>query len=78
MGQKQRLGMARALLRDPQILILDEVTANLDPKTEASLVENIEKMKSNMTILVSTHSNAFDDIADQILELGDNQTYLKK
>ena len=34
MGQKQRLGMASALLRKPQILILDEVTANLDKKTE--------------------------------------------
>ena len=78
MGQKQRLGMARALLRQPEILILDEVTANLDRKTELALIQNIMKMKDNMTILVSTHSNAFDDIADQILELGDNPTYLKK
>ena len=70
MGQKQRLGMASALLRKPQILILDEVTANLDKKTEQAIIKNIDKMKTNMTILVSTHSDAFDNIADQILELG--------
>ena len=69
MGQKQRLGMASALLRKPQILILDEVTANLDKKTEQAIIKNIDKMKTNMTILVSTHSDAFDNIADQIVEL---------
>lgn len=65
MGQKQRLGLARALLRKPQILVLDEITANLDKKTESTVVENISKLKGSMTILVATHSDAFDAIADQ-------------
>ena len=69
MGQKQRLGLARALLRRPKILVLDEITANLDGNTETAIIRNIANMKSRMTILVSTHSNAFDDITDQILEL---------
>ena len=75
MGQKQRLGLARALLRNPEILILDEVTANLDRKTEEAITRNIAKLKKGMTILVSTHSVAFDGIADQILELGEEPTY---
>ena len=75
MGQKQRLGLARALLRNPEILILDEVTANLDRKTEKAITRNIAKLKKGMTILVSTHSVAFDGIADQILELGEEPTY---
>jgi ABC-type bacteriocin/lantibiotic exporter with double-glycine peptidase domain len=75
MGQKQRLGLARALLRKPEILILDEVTANLDRKTEDAIIKNIAKLKEKMTILVSTHSVAFDSITDQILELGEEPTY---
>jgi ABC-type bacteriocin/lantibiotic exporter with double-glycine peptidase domain len=67
MGQKQRLGLARALLRKPQILVLDEITANLDKKTEATIIDNIEKLKGTMTILVATHSNAFDSIADHTI-----------
>jgi ABC-type multidrug transport system fused ATPase/permease subunit len=78
MGQKQRLGLARALLRNPEILILDEVTANLDRKTEKVIIENIVKLKTRMTVLVSTHSTAFDCFADQILELGEEQVYLVK
>lgn len=65
MGQKQRLGLARALLRKPLILVLDEITANLDKKTEATIVENISKLKGSMTILIATHSDAFDHIADK-------------
>jgi len=79
MGQKQRLGLARALLRHPNILILDEVTANLDRKTEEAIIVNIEKLKTKMTIIVSTHSTSFDSIADQILELGGEEpTYIIK
>ena len=72
MGQKQRLGLARALLGKPRLLVLDEVTANLDPETEKVIIRNVDAMKTGMTILVSTHSNAFDGIANQILDLGDS------
>ena len=57
------------------ILVLDEVTANLDRKTEDVIIQNIAKLKTKMTILVSTHSTSFDKIADQILELGESPIY---
>jgi len=44
--------------------VLDEITANLDENTEMSVINNIKKLKSRMTILVATHSTAFDQIAD--------------
>ena len=75
MGQKQRMGLARALLGKPRLLVLDEVTANLDRKTEEAIIQNIKAMKTRMTLLVSTHSNAFDSIADQILLLGRQPVY---
>ena len=78
MGQKQRLGLARALLRRPKILVLDEITANLDGNTETAIIRNIANMKSRMTILVSTHSNAFDGITDQILGLDGSADNPKK
>ena len=64
MGQKQRIGLARALLRDPKILIFDEITANLDKKTELKIVKNLHTIKKNYTIIIASHSNAFDDFAD--------------
>lgn len=67
MGQKQRIGLARALLRSPTILILDEITANLDKETETHVVQNIKSLKENMTIIIATHSNAFDNIADKVI-----------
>lgn len=44
-GQKQRLSLARALLRDPNVLVLDEATANLDVETENSLADTLSKLK---------------------------------
>ena len=67
MGQKQRLGLARALLRKPKILILDEITANLDKDTEKKIVKNIENLRNEMTVLVATHSSAFDKVADKMI-----------
>ena len=66
-GQKQRLGLARALLRKPKILILDEITANLDKDTEKKIVKNIENLRNEMTVLVATHSSAFDKVADKMI-----------
>lgn len=70
MGQKQRLGLARALLRKPKILVLDEITANLDHDTEAAVIDNIAKLRSKITLLVATHSRAFDRVGDVFVKLG--------
>ncbi|KAI9152018.1 Alpha-factor-transporting ATPase [Paramyrothecium foliicola] len=54
-GQKQRLALARARLRDPPILILDEVTSGLDQITRAILMDRIRKWRQNRTTIIITH-----------------------
>lgn len=54
-GEKQRLALARALLRKPSLLILDEATSNLDSKNEKKILDSIEKLHGDMTILMIAH-----------------------
>jgi ABC-type multidrug transport system fused ATPase/permease subunit len=54
-GQKQRLALARALLRKPSVLLLDEATANLDPDTEEAVLNTIQALKGSTTIIVISH-----------------------
>ncbi|MGC2413895.1 MAG: ABC transporter ATP-binding protein [Stellaceae bacterium] len=68
-GERQRLGIARALYHDPQILVIDEATANLDPGTEAKIVEAIGRLRGKKTIIVITHRLAFARNCDCIYML---------
>jgi len=68
-GQKQRLCLARALLRHPRLLILDEATANLDQETEKLIIERLRQLKGSMTIIVATHRPQPLTLADQIINL---------
>jgi ABC-type multidrug transport system fused ATPase/permease subunit len=77
-GQKQRLMLARALLREPKVLILDEPSANLDAETELRLVETLAKLKTKMTIVIVTHRQALLTIADQEIHLGESGPSLRK
>ena len=54
-GQQQRIGIARALYRDPEILILDEATSSLDQSTEKKIMESIQYLKRKKTLIVVTH-----------------------
>jgi ATP-binding cassette subfamily B protein len=54
-GQKQRLSIARALLRNPPILILDEATSALDPESEAIVVRNLSAIAGGRTTIVISH-----------------------
>ncbi|TVQ78350.1 MAG: ABC transporter ATP-binding protein [Bradymonadales bacterium] len=54
-GQKQRLALARAFLAKPQILILDEASANLDERTESQITEKIQSCKGAWTVIVVSH-----------------------
>jgi ABC-type bacteriocin/lantibiotic exporter with double-glycine peptidase domain len=68
-GQKQRLSLARALLRQPKLLVLDEATANLDNATEQRLITTLKGLKGAMTIIAVTHREGLLEIADQIIQL---------
>jgi ABC-type transport system involved in cytochrome bd biosynthesis fused ATPase/permease subunit len=68
-GQKQRLSLARALLRRPKVLILDEATANLDSDTEQRLIETFAALKGKVTIVIATHRQAMVTLADEVISL---------
>lgn len=68
-GQRQLLSFARTVLHRPQILILDEATANIDTETEKLIQESLEKMKSIGTMLVVAHRLSTIQNADQIIVL---------
>ncbi len=64
-GQKQRLALARAALRNPTVLILDEATSNLDSRTEMEIVERTRTLKGRMTIVAISHREALFLAADR-------------
>ena len=85
-GQRQLLSFARTVIHKPQILILDEATANIDTETEKLIQESLEKMKSIGTMLVVAHRLSTIQNADQIIvlqhgeviEKGTHQSLLKQ
>lgn len=66
-GEKQRLALARGLLRSPSLLVLDEVTSALDWENELKIRDSVARLSGQMTIVILGHSNAFLEIADQVL-----------
>lgn len=67
-GQKQAIGLARVLIRQPRILFLDEPTAHFDVRSEAEFLERLKELaKERMTIVVSTHRPSLLSLVDRIL-----------
>ncbi|MGY2050800.1 peptidase domain-containing ABC transporter [Methylobacterium sp. JK268] len=70
-GQRRRLLLARALCRRPALMLLDEVTANLDPETEAALVASLRDVKAAKVFI--THSERLLDQVDRIYRIADGR-----
>jgi ATP-binding cassette subfamily C protein len=68
-GERQRLVLARAILRNPSILVLDEATSSLDTENEAKIQEALDRLKGKMTIIVIAHRLSTIRNADQVIVL---------
>ncbi len=68
-GQRQRIALARALLRDPAILILDEATAMFDPEGEIEFIEACRDILAHRTVIMITHRPASLALANRVLRL---------
>jgi len=68
-GQKQRICIARALIKEPEILIFDDSLSALDTETEENILQNIEKDIKNRTCIIITHRESSAKKADKILNL---------
>ena len=84
MGQRQLVALARVLLQDPRILVLDEATASVDPLTEAQIQEGLDVVLEGRTAIVIAHRLSTIQSADRIvvleegsvLESGDHESLI--
>ncbi|KQR93821.1 ABC transporter [Chryseobacterium sp. Leaf180] len=70
-GQKQRICIARALIKDPKIIIFDDSLSALDTETEQNILENIEKKIAGATSIIITHRESSAQRADKIINLSE-------
>ena len=72
-GQKQRISIARALVKNPEILILDDSLSAVDAKTEAKIIENIQAERTGKTTIITTHRLSAIQHANWIIVLDDGR-----
>lgn len=72
-GQKQRIAIARALLKDPPILIFDEATSNLDPESEKYILDTIANIEEDKIVIVVAHSLSMVKDLDRIIVIEDGR-----
>ncbi|MBO9638675.1 MAG: ATP-binding cassette domain-containing protein, partial [Siphonobacter aquaeclarae] len=72
-GQKQRLSIARAIAREPKVLILDDCLSAVDTQTEATILDNLKGIMDNRTSVIISHRVSSARLADQIVLLDDGQ-----
>ncbi|MEU3520744.1 thiol reductant ABC exporter subunit CydD [Streptomyces sp. NPDC006654] len=75
-GERQRLALARALLREPSLLLLDEPTARLDGESEERVLGALGRLAGSVTLLVVTHRPAVAETADALIEVGGGRAVL--
>jgi ATP-binding cassette, subfamily C, bacterial len=76
-GERQRIALARALLRNPSLLILDEATSALDRDNETAIRKAMVNLHGSMTVILIGHRLSFLDRVDQIIELKDGQAIIR-
>jgi ATP-binding cassette subfamily C protein len=72
-GQRQRLAIARALIHEPRLLILDEATSNLDPDAQEAIVETLARLKMRIAVLAVAHTEKLMRVADQVWRLSEGR-----
>lgn len=72
-GQRQRLAIARALVKEPALIVLDEATTGLDTRTEAAILETLSELRGRVTVLAISHQTALRETADIVIELEDGR-----
>ncbi|KIL50107.1 hypothetical protein KP77_14820 [Jeotgalibacillus alimentarius] len=72
-GQKQRISIARALIKDPSLLILDDSLSAVDAKTEAAILENIKNERNGKTTIITTHRLSAVEHADWIIVMDNGE-----
>ena len=68
-GQRQRIALARALLRNPEILILDEATSQIDMKSEELICDSLAQHRGQRTMIIITHREKLLELADRVFEM---------
>ena len=74
-GQIQRIGIARALYINPELLFLDEMTSSLDLETENQIMNDISSLKGEKTILIITHRKSTTKFCDEIFQIKNGKLY---
>lgn len=77
-GQRQRIGIARALYNEPKILVLDEATSALDNETEKAVMESIDALHGEMTLIIIAHRLSTIRNCDEIYQIGNGKALLQK
>ena len=77
-GQVQRIGIARAIMSNAQVLVFDEATSALDIETERSLINDIYKLKYKRTLIIISHRISILENCDRIYNLKNGSIFLEK